>query len=121
LAAAAILALAARPIIAIYTPDPAVIALAAPILALVGAMTIADGAQGVLMGALRGTGDTLIPGLIYGLAFWVVSVPLGYWLGIESGHGLASLFWSLFVGLIVASALLALRFHAMTRRLVKPL
>jgi MATE family multidrug resistance protein len=121
LGAAVVIALAARPIIAVYTPDPAVIALAVPILALVGAMTIADGAQGVLMGALRGTGDVVVPGVIYGLSFWALSVPLGYWLAIRSGHGLASLFWSLFAGLIVASALLGLRFFAMSRRLVKPL
>jgi multidrug resistance protein, MATE family len=121
LGTALVLAVAAEPIVGLYTPDPTVIALAVPIFALVGIMTIADGAQGVLMGALRGTGDVLIPGIIYGLAFWAVSVPMGYGLAIMSGHGLASLFWSLFAGLVVASLLLALRFRAVSRHLVKPL
>ena len=57
-----------------------------PVLAgVVSLLVIVDSLQGVLMGALRGCADTLIPTIIYGVSFWVIGVPAGYWWGYRAG------------------------------------
>jgi MATE family multidrug resistance protein len=88
---------------------------------VVAVVTLADGTQGVLIGALRGAGDVIVPTAIYAVAFWALGVPLAYGLGVAAEAGIGSLFWSLFAALAAAALLLALRFHAISRRLVKPL
>jgi MATE family, multidrug efflux pump len=97
-----------------YTQDPAVLPLAAAALAIAAAITLLDGAQGVLIGALRGAADAIVPTLIYGLSFWVVSLPAAWWFGVHHGQGVPALMWSLFAGLLLATALLAWRFHRLS-------
>jgi MATE family multidrug resistance protein len=94
----------------VYTQDPVVLPLATAALAIAALITVLDGTQGVLIGALRGASDAIVPTLIYGLAFWLVSLPLAWWFGVRLGQGVPALMWGLFAGLIVASALLAWRF-----------
>ena len=73
----------------LYTTDAAVLAIAAPAI-LVGALaTIPDGVQAVLMGALRGASDVWPATVLYVFAFWIVMVPLGYWLAVPRGDGCA--------------------------------
>lgn len=100
-----------------YTQDPAVVALAAAALAIAALITLLDGTQGVLIGALRGASDALVPTLIYGLSFWLVSLPIAWWFGVRLGVGVPALMWSLFAGLAVATLLLAWRFHGLSIRL----
>jgi MATE family multidrug resistance protein len=119
--AAVLIVLAGTGIVAIYTADAAVVALTIPALAVVAIVTLADGTQGVLIGALRGTGDIIVPTAMYAVSFWAIGVPLAYWLGVAEGGGVRSLFWALFAALAAAALLLALRFHAVSRRLVEPL
>jgi MATE family multidrug resistance protein len=100
-----------------YTQDPVIVGLAAGALAIVAAITLLDGVQGVLMGALRGASDAIVPTLIYGLSFWVVSMPAAWWFAVRSGHGVPALMWSLFAGLALAAALLGWRFYRLTDRM----
>jgi MATE family multidrug resistance protein len=100
-----------------YTHDPAVVALAAAALGIAALITLLDGTQGVLIGALRGASDALVPTLIYGLSFWLVSLPIAWWFGVRLGVGVPALMWSLFAGLAVATLLLAWRFHGLSIRL----
>jgi len=114
-AIALILFFAAVPIARSYSDDTDVLALLIPVLGLTAAIIIIDGMQGVLMGALRGTADTLIPTIIYGLSFWAVGVPIGYVFGFRHGQGPMALMSGLGVSLAIAMVLLAWRFHAFTR------
>jgi MATE family multidrug resistance protein len=100
-----------------YTHDPAVVALAAAALGIAALITLLDGTQGVLIGALRGASDALVPTLIYGLSFWLISLPIAWWFGVRLGVGVPALMWSLFAGLAVATLLLAWRFHGLSIRL----
>lgn len=95
----------------LYSLDPTVSALLKITLVIAGLMTIVDGIQGVLMGALRGAGDAKVPTLIYGLVFWGIGIPFGYILGYRLGLGTAWLMWGLVLSLAVGSAALAWRFH----------
>jgi MATE family multidrug resistance protein len=99
----------------ILTDDPDVLAMLVPILAgVVSLLVVVDSIQGVLMGALRGCADTLIPTVIYGVSFWIIGVPAGYWWGYHHGLGPNALTWSLLAALAAATAALAWRFAHLT-------
>ncbi len=102
----------------IYTDDAAVVPLAVAALAITAMITLVDGAQGVLIGALRGASDAIVPTLIYGVSFWILSLPLAWWFGVRMDHGVPALMWSLFAGLTVATVLLAWRFHTLSMRIL---
>ena len=101
---------------AILTNDPEVLAILVPILgSVVSILVVIDSLQGVLMGALRGCADTLIPTIIYGVSFWVIGVPAGYWWGYRQGLGPNALTWALLAALAAATAALAWRFQRLTK------
>jgi MATE family multidrug resistance protein len=98
----------------ILTNDPAVLASLVPLLAgVVSLLVIVDSLQGVLMGALRGCADTLIPTIIYGISFWVVGVPAAYWWGYRQELGPFALTWALIAALSVAAVALGWRFRVL--------
>ena len=66
----------------LYTDDAVVIALTAELLLLAAVFQLSDAAQVVTAGAIRGYKITRAPMRVQLLAFWVVSLPLGYVLGI---------------------------------------
>ncbi len=92
----------------LYTPDPAVIALAATILPVAAAFQIFDGVQVVAAGVLRGMGTTRPAALLNLVGYWLIALPLAAWLTLRAGFGLEAIWWSLCLGLfIVAAGLLA--------------
>jgi len=103
-------------IAAAYTSDPDVIAVASPVLAVLAVLVVLDGMQSVLMGALRGAGDVVVPTGIYAIAFGVCAVPLSYYLGYQQGEGAIGIVLGLTSGLVTAVILLSLRFSWMARR-----
>ena len=103
----------------LYTTDAAVLAIAVPTI-LVGAIAaIPDGVQGVLMGALRGASDVWPATFLYVFSFWVVMVPLGYWLAIPRGLGAPGLMMAVVAGATVAALLLGWRFRVVSARAVR--
>ncbi len=120
-AVAVFLLLAAGPLARLLTGDPEVVTLAIPALFLVAIMLIPDGAQGVLMGALRGTGDTWAPTALHLFAFLGVMVPGARLLAIEAGFGVQGLIGGTILGVTVATVLLAARFLVVSRREVRRL
>lgn len=108
------------PIAALYTTDLAVQAMTVGALAIAAPMLIADGLQGVLMGAVRGAADVIVPTTLHAFSFWGVTVPLGYFLAIVLDLGMTGIMSSLVAGLITASLLLGGRFHVISRRHIRP-
>jgi MATE family multidrug resistance protein len=104
-----------------YTDDMAVVLLTLPLFAITAWFCVADGLQAVLMGAVRGTADIVLPTLVYGFAFWGIGVPLAYLFAFPFGGGVVGLFWGLFVSLGAALLLLAWRFHHLSRRAIAPI
>lgn len=100
----------------IYTSDREVIAIAIPAVLLTALILIPDGIQGVLAGALRGAADVWPATLLYVIAFWLIMVPLGYYLGVVQGGGAAGLMTAVLVGVLVAAVMLGLRFHIVSGR-----
>lgn len=100
----------------IVTADTRVIAVAAQLLIIAAIFQLFDGAQVIGLGVLRGMGDVNVPTIITFLAYWVVGLPLGYWLGLHLGLGANGVWYGLVAGLGVASVLLYLRFTATTKK-----
>lgn len=105
----------------IYTSDLKVVEIAAQLLIIVGFFQLFDGTQVVGLGILRGVGDVNIPTFITFLSYWVIGIPLGYFLGIHLGIGVKGIWYGLTLGLLTASTLLFLRFQQRTRLLAKQL
>ena len=114
------IALARDPIAAFYTDDPAVRAVAVTALGIVAWIVVVDGTQGVLMGAMRGAADLVVPTATYAVSYWALTVPLGYYLGVHDGRGIPGLMWSLFAGLVMAAVLLGGRFQVISGRPIRP-
>ena len=101
-------------IVALYTRDAAVAALAATLLLYAAAFQFPDGIQVVSAGALRGLDDTRVPMLLAALAYWGIGMPVGAGLGLWLGWGPTGMWIGLIAGLVVAAVLLSRRFA--TRR-----
>jgi len=101
----------------IYSSDPAILAVAVPCILVAAFAIVPDGLQGVLMGCLRGSGDVWPATALYCVAFWGVMVPSGYVLGVLNDGGARALTLAVFLGTVVATGLLGIRFHQVTRKL----
>ena len=102
-------------IVAIYTHDAAVAALAGSLLLLAAAFQFPDGVQVLSAGALRGLRDTRVPMFIAAFAYWGIGMPLGAGLGLWLGWGPRGMWLGLIAGLVVAAVLMALRFARSSR------
>jgi MATE family multidrug resistance protein len=90
----------------LYTSDLAVGALASAILPIAAAFQIFDGVQVVACGVLRGMGRTRPAALFNAISYWLLGIPLGWWLGLQAGWGLAGVWWGLCIGLALVASLL---------------
>lgn len=107
---AAVLLVANEQIARAFVREPSVIALAASLLVIAGIFQLVDGVQVVGSGLLRGLRDTTGPMLITVTAYWLVALPLGSWLAFARNLGAQGMWIGLALGLLVAAALLVLRF-----------
>lgn len=97
----------------LYTPDLVVVGLAASILPIAAAFQIFDGLQVVGCGVLRGMGRTRPAAVFNAVSYWLLGIPLGAWLALSAGWGLAGVWWGLCIGLalVAASLVVWLRFR----------
>lgn len=102
-------------ITSIYTQDEAVQQVAISLLYMAAIFQISDGLQVSGYGALRGLKDTKIPMYVNFVAYWLVGLPMGYYLGITLDFGPQGLWMGLIAGLTVAAILHNIRFYIRTR------
>ena len=98
----------------IYISDPQVVAQAATLLLIAALFQVSDGLQVVGLGALRGLEDVKVPSIVALLAYWVVALPLGYFLGFKMHFGAPGVWTGLLVGLSIVAGVLLLRFRRET-------
>lgn len=92
-------------------PERAVIVpLGVTLLWVAALFQLADGGQAMAMGLLRGIQDTRTPMLIAAVSYWLVGIPVSYWLAFIAGFGGVGLWFGLVVGLMVAAIALMVRF-----------
>lgn len=104
------------------SPDEAardqIIALGAVLMVVAALFQLADGAQVVAMGLLRGVQDTKVPMWIAAFSYWGIGFPAGYLFGLGLNWGAPGVWIGLVLGLGTASLLLMWRFwsgRALTR------
>ncbi len=103
-------------IVRIYTPDKTVIHAATKLLFVAAFFQLFDGIQAVATGALRGTGDTRTPFICHLIAYWLIGLPLGYFLCFNRGQGAVGLWTGLCLALIlIGIALLYFWQHTVSR------
>ncbi|MDF1798468.1 MAG: MATE family efflux transporter [Planctomycetota bacterium] len=92
-----------------FTDEPELLALAAGLLPIAALFQVFDGSQCVCSGILRGMGRTRIPALAHAIGFYVLGLPLAWWL-LHHPAGtpgqLTDIWWGLCTGLFVVSVLL---------------
>tara|TARA_B100001121_G_scaffold1922_1_gene1711 strand:+ start:397 stop:1719 length:1323 start_codon:yes stop_codon:yes gene_type:complete len=98
----------------LYVDDYEVISLASSLLIIAGLFQLSDGVQAVGLGVLRGIRDTKTPTLVTFISYWVIAIPLSYYLGIISDYGLFGVWIGLSVGLTIAAVFHVLRFNYLT-------
>jgi MATE family multidrug resistance protein len=103
-------------IVGIYTSEPDVATLAVELLYLAALFQVSDGLQAAAVGALRGLRDTTWPMCITFVAYWILGLPLAYWLGIKLELGPSGLWAGLIVGLTFAAVFLTVRFRILSRQ-----
>jgi MATE family multidrug resistance protein len=106
-------------LIALYTRDPEVMALASKLLLIVAAFQVFDGIQTVTTGALRGLGETRAPMLANLVGYWVLGVPLGLTLCFVLGWGVYGLWIGLTLALISIALSLLVRWRRDSARLAQ--
>jgi len=115
--AALVFLLMPQPIIGLFIDidEPAnqpVITMAATFLALAGVFQLADGAQVLGAGALRGLKDTRVPMVFAAIGYWGVGLPVGVALAFPLGVGAAGLWIGLAAGLAVVAVLMGVRWKS---------
>ena len=110
----------ARQIAGLYTHDPQLIVTVVGLLTLNALYQLPDALQVGAAASLRGYKDTRVPLLLVIVAYWVISLPLGYTLALTDFWGApmgARGFWiSLIIGLSVAALLLLSRLRRVEKR-----
>jgi multidrug resistance protein, MATE family len=105
-----------KAILAAYISDPEVIKIGMGLI-IIGAMfQLSDGIQSTSISLLRGMGDVQVPTMLTFVAYWLVALPLGYYLAIIKGMDAAGIWIALSVGLAASAVLLTFRFYQILRK-----
>jgi multidrug resistance protein, MATE family len=100
----------------LYINDGEVIKIALPLMTIAAFFQLSDGIQVVGLGVLRGLADIKLPTIITFVAYWVVALPMGYFMGFKFGFDSVGIWLGLLAGLSVSAVFLYFRF----RKLSKP-
>jgi MATE family multidrug resistance protein len=106
---AAAFGLLPRQLAAVFSADPAVIAVAARLLPVAAVFQVFDGIQVVGAGILRGTADTALPAAGALIGYGLLGLPIGWLLAFGGRLGPAGLWWGATLGLGVVAVLLLAR------------
>ncbi|MFH2202696.1 MAG: MATE family efflux transporter [Elusimicrobiota bacterium] len=93
-------------LIRLFTADPEVIAVGAPLLRIAAVFQIFDGTQVIMTGSLRGLGETRLPLYATVCSHLLLGLPLGYWLAFHAEMGPPGLWIGLLTGLGVVAVTL---------------
>jgi MATE family multidrug resistance protein len=95
-----------RQILGLYTSDPGLMRTGMHLLQFAAAFQLFDGLQTVATGALRGLGNTKAAMLVNLCGYWLLGLPLGYWLCFRRRQGIYGVWFGLTLSLVVIAIVL---------------
>jgi multidrug resistance protein, MATE family len=99
-----------------YIDDPSVVGIAAGLVFLGGLFQMADAMQAVSISLLRAIKDVVQPFILSFIAFWVIGLPIGYWLAVHQGWNAKGIWVCYVVSLIIQAYLFVTRFFKLVDR-----
>lgn len=102
-------------IVGLYIQDDIVSPMAIRLLWIAAIFQLSDGIQCVGLGVLRGIHDTKMPTFITIVAYWVIGIPIGYYLGFSTSWSLYGIWAALLIGLTYSAIALSRRFIKKSR------
>ena len=102
----------------LFTTETEVIEIATSLLIIAGIFQISDGVQAVVLAALRGLQDVIIPTYITFVAYWVIGFPICYYLGLHTELRTFGIWIGLLVSLTLSAIFLLLRFNYLTKKMI---
>lgn len=84
-------------LVAIFSNDPAVVAVGASCLRIISACYVLFAYGMVIVQAFNGAGDTFTPTLINLVCYWIVQLPLAFWLSRRAQLGPNGVFWAILI------------------------
>jgi MATE family multidrug resistance protein len=104
----------------LYTADLDIRQLSASLLRLAALFVFFDMVAVITSSALRAFKDTRFPFLVMAIAYWLVALPVGYYLGLSNpdsaSYGAIGFWWAMIAGIAVAGLLTSLRLKVFLRR-----
>lgn len=92
-----------------FLTEPDALQLAASLLVVAAVFQFSDALQIVSAGALRGLDDVMGPAWVAFFAYWVISLPIGWWLAFRQEWGVAGMWWGITIGLTLTALILGVR------------
>ena len=102
----------ATPLVRLFTHDPAVVPLAASALRILSYGNIAYAYGMVMLQSFNGAGDTVTPTIVNFFGFWLLEIPLAWWLALQQGLRSTGVFLSI----VIAQAAVAVAGILLFRR-----
>jgi MATE family, multidrug efflux pump len=102
----------ATPLVRLFTHDPAVVPLAASALRILSYGNIAYAYGMVMLQSFNGAGDTVTPTIVNFFGFWLLEIPLAWWLALNQGLRSTGVFLSI----VIAQAAVAVAGILLFRR-----
>ena len=93
----------AEPVVRLFTQDPDVVPLGATCLRIVSCGNIGYAYGMVMLQAFNGAGDTITPTIVNFFGFWLIEIPLAYWLAIPRHMRSNGAYWAI----VIAEAAIA--------------
>jgi len=87
----------AEPIVLLFTRDPEVVPLAASCLRIISYGNIGYAYGMVMLQAFNGAGDTVTPTVVNFFGFWLLEIPLAYFLAIRAGFQARGAYFSIVI------------------------
>ena len=103
---------------ALFVSEKDIIETTATLLLTAALFQIADGVQVIGIGALRGIGDVVVPTVMSFSAYWIIGLPVGYWLTFSKGMGVQGIWYGFTLGLFIAAVMMFIRFLLLSGRLL---
>jgi Na+-driven multidrug efflux pump len=84
-------------IVALFSDDPAVLHYGEMCLRIMGLGYPMYAVGMIIVQALNGAGDTRTPSVLNFICFWMLQIPLAWWLASVAGFGPGGVFWSIVI------------------------